>query len=729
MTDPLGVCLLPASGEWVYDTLPRRAARPSDPAPAVVNLHAATTRTDYQVALDQLQAQLPGCRTVALVVAWFGSSTDVARCKVYPATTFVGGTTEALVNDAWQAEPWRCSGLTQASPGLIPLSADAAGNVVYGGTPSDPSVVRCLRDLRARGLRTVFYPFLLMDAPGYPWRGRIGLAGADRTVAARDAVASFLGSAAPSQFTRDAQNGTVGYAGAATDWTWRRMILHYANLCAVAGGVDLFLLGSELRGLEAMRGPGWTPGGTVADDGTASWDYPFVDGLGQLADDVRAVFDGANLARDAAGLHNLVGYSPDWSSWMGAAHADAGGVWPNLDQLWARPSIDLVAFDDYLPLSDWTGGDGGLDAAAWRFPGAPDRRSKSYLKSNIEGGQYFSWFYRDGTNRGRGPDPAGSAEQMSLPVGDRLLQVRTPYAAGQQLLAPKQLRWWWGAGHRATYDSGDGAGTVARGAPSRWVPLSKAIALVEYGFPSVDRCTNQPNVFYDPKSSESFTPYWSAWDPIPGDRWAPRRDDALAAAAREAVIEYWTVDGNNAASPAGVPMVQTAFCCAWNWDARPFPAFPASAAWGDGPNWAAGTWIEGKGGPAPPPATDTPPAAGPLPAFPTLAGQAGRATWRPLQTVAVAEHVSGRETRADRDAGTLWEAELAFDVLPAADLVALVGFYAARRGDALAFTLVPPTELGLGSSLPCRFAEEGLDAEEFAAVLAATRSVRLRSVK
>ena len=36
------------------------------------------------------------------------------------------------------------------------------------------------------------------------------------------------------------------------------MILHYANLCVVAGGVDLFLIGSELCGLETIRGPGWT---------------------------------------------------------------------------------------------------------------------------------------------------------------------------------------------------------------------------------------------------------------------------------------------------------------------------------------------------------------------------------------------------------------------------------------------------------------------------------------
>lgn len=729
MTDPIGVCLLPASGEWVYDTLPRRAAHAGDPAPVVLNMNASTTRTDYQVALDNLQAQLPGCTTVSLVVAWFGSSTDVTQCKVHPSINYPGGDADALVNGAWTSEPWRCSGLTQASPGLIPLSADAAGDAVYGGTPSDPSVVRCLRDLRARGFRIVFYPFLLMDAPGYPWRGRIRLTGADRNAAASAAAVAFLGTAAPAQFTRDTANLTVGYAGAATDWTWRRMILHYANLCVLAGGVDLFLIGSELRGLETMRGPGWTPAGTLAADGTASWDYPFVEGLGQLADDVRSVFDGAGLARDPAGLHNLVGYSADWSSWMGVTHADADGLWPHLDQLWARASIDLVAFDDYLPLSDWTSGDGGLDAASWNFAGPPSRYSKAYLKANIEDGLYFSWFYADGDNLGRGPDPDGSAQQVSLPAGDRLAQVRTPYAAGQQILAPKQLRWWWGSPHRACYDAGDGVGTVPRGAPSRWVAQAKSIALAEYGFPSVDRCTNQPNVFYDPRSSESFTPYWSAWDAAPGDAWRPRRDDALAALARESVVEYWTIDGHNAVSAAGVPMVQPAFGCAWNWDARPFPAFPSLPIWGDAPNWASGTWIEGKGAAVAPAAADPPPASSPLPAFPTLAGQGWTAVWRPTFSTGIAAHVSGRETRAGREAAALWQAELRFDLLTTTDLATLAGFYAARRGDALAFSVPVPAELGLGASLPCRFAEDQLDADEFAATLMTVRTLTVTQVR
>ena len=97
--------------------------------------------------------------------------------------------------------------------------------------------------------------------------------------AATSAVDAFLGSATTSQFTPDRVNLTVAYSGSPTDYTYRRMILHYAWLCTIAGGVDLFLLGSELRGLETIRGPAWTPAGTTDGTGCAVWDYPFVAGL------------------------------------------------------------------------------------------------------------------------------------------------------------------------------------------------------------------------------------------------------------------------------------------------------------------------------------------------------------------------------------------------------------------------------------------------------------------
>jgi hypothetical protein len=705
-----GVHLIPATGEFAYDTIAHRGQRVDGAMAPLNTFHApGGAYTDYSTAIDQLQAAYPACATVSVVCAWFGDSLDASTCRIYPATTYVGGAFEQLSAGAWVADDWRVSGLTQRSPGLVALPS-SNGAFVYGGTPSDPSLVRCIRDLKARGLRVIFYPFILMTASGLPWRGRITYA-PDLSTAASAAVAAFLGAATPAQFTPDPVGLTVAYAGAPTDYSYRRMILHYAALCTVAGGVDLFLIGSELRGLETIRGPGWTKAGTTDADGAAVWDYPFVAGLQALAGDVRAIFDGEGLTKNLSTLKNLIAYSADWSNWMGYQHPGENGQWPHLDSLFASADIDLVGFDNYLPLSDWTT-QGGLDADNWNAPaptgpwpppaaamsglglaGAPTLYSKPYLKANLEGGEKFSWFYADGANGGRGLDPLGSDQQASLPQGDRLAQARSPYAPGQQLLANKQFRWWWNNPHQAVYDTG--AGWAPQGPPTPWRPQSKSIAFVEYGFPATDRATNQPNVFYDPASVESFTPYWSVWDPAAGGGYLPRRDDTLPLLALQAVFEYFDADGNNAVSAAGVPMIQFAFSCVWTWDARPFPTFPIlGAAWGDAGNWPAGQWLGGRG-PATPPTPPSPaPGPGTYASFPALATLSWSSHVAPRFATEIAERVSGRAMRRARTGAALYDIELTYEVLraapPESELQAIAGFFAQQQGQAAPFWLAPP---------------------------------------
>lgn len=613
-----GVNLLPGTGEFTYDTVAYRGARVTEPAITGVNLYNANGAgivTDFSVAIDQLEAAHPDCETVSLVVTWFGDTTSAGTCRIYPSTTYIGGAFQVWNGAAYVTDYWRCSGLSQFSAGLIPLS-QTNGRFNYGGTPSDQSVVRAIQNLKARGFRVVFYPFILMDIAGsFPWRGRITHS-PDKTAAAATAVATFLGSAVPANFTQDAVNLTVNYlGGGSTDWTFRRMILHYANLCVIAGGVDLFVIGSELRGLETIRGPAWTKAGVTGGDGKVTWDYPFVEGLKTLADDVRGIFDAAGLTKNLTTRKNLISYAADWSSWMGWQHPGEDGQWPHLDQLYGHSSIDLVCFDNYLPLSDWTtNATGQLDVIHWSDPkpsgawppsaatmnglgltGTPTLHSKAYLKANIEGGEKFHWYYDDGANLGRGLDPTGTGLQISRPQTDRLDQSRKAFAANQELLANKQLRWWWNNPHKAIYDTG--AGWVPQGNPTKWVAQAKPVAFTEYGFATVNRATNQPNVFYDPKSSESFTPYWSTWNPSTGGTYTPVSDDQLAELALRAVYEYWFADtpSRNEASGGGVVMLEQAFCSVWNWDARPFPAFPAlTNVWGDAQNWRAGLSLPGK---------------------------------------------------------------------------------------------------------------------------------------
>jgi uncharacterized protein (TIGR02217 family) len=723
MAQLFGVCLLPATGEFTYDTLPAQGKTSTATSFSPINCYLAPggTKTDYSFALDQLQAAHPECQTVALVCAWFGNSTDASTCQIYPSTNYIGGAFQTYANGTASEANWQVSGLTQNSSGLIPIST-SNGAATYGGTPSDQSIVRCIRDLRARGLRVIFYPFILMDTSGKSWRGRIG-ASADLTTATSQIVANFLGAATPAQFTPDGVNLTVAYSGAPTDFTYRRFVLHYANLCAVAGGVDLFLLGSELRGLEILRGPNWTPSGTTDANGHAQWDYPFVAGLTQLAADVRATFDAAGLARDLTHYRNLIAYSPDWSSWNGWQHANANGQWPHLDSLFASANIDVVSFDNYLPLSDWTLGDGGLDCHNWKAPaprnwpptpetmnglgltGQPSLYNAGYLAANIEGGEGFNWFYTNSASGGIGLDPLGTDQRCTQPLGDRRTQTRQAFAANQQLLLRKGLRWWWNNQHRAIYDNGDGTGWSPHGPATAWTPQSKPIVFVEYGFASVDRCTNQPNVFYDVKSSESATPFWSLWTGSAGMGWRPQRDDVLADIALQTIHDYWSA--HNTASASGVSMIFTPFCCAWNWDARPFPVFPLAAdVWGDGGDWATGNWIGGKGPAAPPPAPDAPPGVGAFVAFPKLTGQGWIVKYRPRFLTRAHTHASGREMRASRRINPLFDIDLSFDLMRSdaisAEVQEVVAFIATHAGQMQPFLFTPPDGLG-----QCRGASVG----------------------
>lgn len=165
-----------------------------------------------------------------------------------------------------------------------------------------------------------------------------------------------------------------------------------------------------------------------------------------------------------------------------------------------------------------------------------------------------------------------------------MAQARTPItdgaAAKPWVFRYKDLRAWWSSAH---YDR---PGGLESATPTAWAPESKPIWFTELGCPAIDRGTNQPNVFFDPKSSESFTPHFSrGW-----------RDDAIQRAYLEATYLWWGEAANNPLSSVyGGRMVHVPECAAWTWDARPYPFFPALAGvWTDGANWRLGHWLTGR---------------------------------------------------------------------------------------------------------------------------------------
>ncbi len=331
---------------------------------------------------------------------------------------------------------------------------------------------------------------------------------------------------------------TVSWTGGA-DWGWRRCVLHYAHLCAAAGGVDAFLIGSELRGL------------TQARDGATS--YPAVAALKSLAADVKSIL----------GSGTKVGYAADWSEYNNHQTGDAAGaVIFNLDPLWSDPNIDFVGIDNYMPLADWRDGTAHLDYDATSGP--TSIYDAGYLAANIRGGEDYDWFY---------------ASQS-----DRDAQIRTPITDGAYnkpwVWRAKDIWNWWANAH---YDRPDGSENTSATA---WVPQSKPVWFTELGCPAVDKGANQPNVFYDPKSAESALPYYSNG----------QRDDLIQRRFLEAHLKFWRDAANNPSSTVySGRMVDTANLYVWCWDARPFPFFPArDDVWGDAPNYTFGHWLNGR---------------------------------------------------------------------------------------------------------------------------------------
>lgn len=231
---------------------------------------------------------------------------------------------------------------------------------------------------------------------------------------------------------------------------------------------------------------------------------------------VEALIDLAHKVKQILGKNVVVTYAADWSEY----HHTAGG-WYHLDPLWACDAIDVVGIDAYFPLTDCK------DSSVI---------TKADIKKGWHTGEGFEWIYSD------------TARTQKEPIAPAY--------------AWKNIRYWWEHHH-----------TNPNGARTPWQPKMKPIWFTEYGFPSVDAASNQPNVFFDPDSSEGFLPRYSKGF----------IDFQAQRTAIEATEETW----NNS------DMIQNRFL--WTWDARPFPYWPRlKQVWADHILWKTGHWVQGK---------------------------------------------------------------------------------------------------------------------------------------
>lgn len=538
-----GVAMIPGTGEYALATEPA-VIEYSLGASKTANVNSPSDKTDMLTSLDQLDQELPNCEAVSLIVSWFGDDLRCGECRIRPMV-------EQNAFDAGNM-PWQVAGVVRNAAEVVP---ELEGRAVYGGTPSDISVIQAVTEMNARGKRVMFYPFILMDQlqgnglpdphggdeqPALPWRGRItgalapGQDGStDGTALAEAEVDAFFGTARASDFT--ILDGQVNYSGPA-EWSYRRFILHNAAVCAAAGGVYAFCIGSEMRGLTQLRG--------VANS------FPAVTALKDLAAEVRALL----------GAEVKLGYAADWSEYFGYHPQDGtGDVFFHLDPLWSDDEIDFVGIDNYMPLSDWRDGTDHLDAP-W---GAI--YDLSYLRANVEGGEGFEWYYHSEEAR---------AAQIRTEITDEAHQEPWVYRY-------KDIRSWWENDHHNRVSG-------ARAAlPTAWVPQSKPVWFTELGCAAIDKGTNQPNKFLDAKSSESALPHFSTG----------QRDDYIQMQYLRAVLGHWGDEAvNPISSEYGGHMLDLSNAYVWAWDARPYPHFPAnSGLWSDGVNYSKGHWLNGRG--------------------------------------------------------------------------------------------------------------------------------------
>ena len=230
-----------------------------------------------------------------------------------------------------------------------------------------------------------------------------------------------------------------------------------------------------------------------------------------------AIEEFVNLAKKVKSIVGdavKVTYAADWSEY----HHTSGG-WYNLDPLWACEAIDFIGIDAYFPLTE----------------GKVNNFEYKNVIKGWQGGEGYD-YYIDGKSNKKFP-------------------ISPQYAW-------KNIDWWW----KNKHINPDGIETS-------WKPKSKKIWFTEYGFPSVDCATNQPNVFYDKESSESGLPKSSSG-----------QTDYMAQRMGIYATEKKWLDSE---------MIENKFL--WTWDARPYPFWPdLKQVWGDGANWHKGHWVQGK---------------------------------------------------------------------------------------------------------------------------------------
>ncbi len=249
-------------------------------------------------------------------------------------------------------------------------------------------------------------------------------------------IAAFVGTAAPEDFAL--AGDTVVYSGPA-EWSLRRMVLHCAWLCKAAGGVDAFLIGSELRGLTT---------------------HPLRCQHLSLRRGAAGSGGGREDACSARGRRSPM--PPTGASISATSRATARATSSSISIRCGRmTAIDMVGIDNYMPLADWRDGDDHLDAGDLGL-----RQRHRPISAPTSPAANIS--------TGTMPATPTATRRCAAPISDGT--YGKPW-----VFRPKDIAGWWANQH---YDR---PGGVEQATPTGWVAEGKPIWFTETGCPAVDK--------------------------------------------------------------------------------------------------------------------------------------------------------------------------------------------------------------------------------------------------
>jgi hypothetical protein len=230
-----------------------------------------------------------------------------------------------------------------------------------------------------------------------------------------------------------------------------------------------------------------------------------------------AVDELVNLAekvKNIVGSKTCVTYAADWSEYH---HTERG--WFHLDKLWACHAIDVIGIDAYFPIT------------------------------NTSSMQITDEEILQGWDSGEGFDYYISEDGAKIAL--------------DKTYAWKNIEHWWSSYH-----------TNPDGKKTPWLRKMKKIWFTEFGYPSIDKASNQPNVFFDPNCIDGNVPKSSNG----------KVDLSIQRRCIKLAIQRWQESS----------MVERMYL--WTWDARPYPAWPRFNVWRDSHLWQKGHWVNGKFG-------------------------------------------------------------------------------------------------------------------------------------